>query len=456
MQKNGKFSLKSNPGFLLVLSFVGAIFIGALLLMLPIAHTKPLAFIDALFTTASATCVTGLMTINVAETFTSFGQAVILVLIQFGGMGVMTASTLFALILGKSVSMKGSSIVHGEFTVSHKIDIRKLVKWMVALIFSFEAIGAVIFFIFWVDDLGWSGAIWPSIFHAVSAFCNAGISIFPDGPVWMKYNPFVDINFMILMNSGAMGFVALIEGYEWVKKKKGSKYSFSLHTRVVAVSTILFVLIGAAGYMVFEADNVIKEMTFSHKLVSAFFHSISGRTAGFLNVDFGQLENSTLYMFMFLMFIGGAPGSTAGGIKLTTFAVLLALVVSKYRGTERAHIFNRAIPEELTSRAASIFIVLSSVLLLFLFLIFIVEPAGSASIEQSHGSFLPLLFEAVSAFGTVGSSMGITPALSVAGKILIIILMLFGRLAGIVLVITMGVAIRPRSYQLSEESIMIG
>jgi trk system potassium uptake protein TrkH len=456
MKKNRNFPLKSHPGFLLVLSFVGAIFIGALLLMLPIARTQPLSFIDALFTTTSATCVTGLLTINVAETFTFFGQAVLLVLIQFGGMGVMTASTLFALMLGKSVSMKGSSIVHSEFTVSHKIDIRKLVKWMVMLIFSFEAVGAVIFFISWADDLGLGGAVWPSIFHAVSAFCNAGISIFPDGPVWMKYNPIVDINFMILMNFGAMGFVALIEGYEWAKKRRASKYTFSLHTRVVAISTTLLILVGVAGYMVFEADNVIREMSFSHKLVSAFFHSISGRTAGFLNVDFGQLENSTLYMFMFFMFIGGAPGSTAGGIKLTTFAILVATVFSRYRGTERVHILNHAIPEELISRAISIFLVLSSVLLLFLFLIFIVEPAGSLSAEQSHGSFLPLLFEAVSAFGTVGSSMGITPSLSVAGKTLIMLLMLFGRLAGIVLVITMGVAIRPRSFQLSEESIMIG
>jgi len=448
--------LAANPAFLLVTSFLAAILLGTVLLMLPISHTGRLSFIDALFTATSATCVTGLLTVNVAETFTHFGQAVILVLIQCGGIGIMTASTLFVLLLGKSVSMKGSSIVLSEFAISNKIDVRKLVKWVVFLVIALETVGAAVFFILWVGKLGVAEAAWAAIFHAVSAFCNAGISVLPDGPASMGDSTVVDMNFMFLMCAGSIGFITLIESCEWLKRRGKSQFRFSLHTRVVAIATLVFILIGVAGFFLFESDNILKGMSFPEKITSSFFHSISSRTTGFQKVDFRMLEPSTIQMFIILMFIGGAPGSTAGGVKITTFAVLFFIVVSRFRGSERVQMLGRTIPDEEVSRAGAVFIFLFVLLALFVVLLLAVNPLHTGAPIEAQDSDLPLVFESVSAFGTVGFSMGITSSLSLTGKGLIILMMFIGRLLGSILVLTLAQSIRPISYELTEESIMIG
>jgi len=456
MVKSSRRKAGLEPTHITILMFVGVILIGTFLLMLPFAHKVPLSFVDALFTATSATCVTGLMTVNVAETFTTFGQVVIMLLIQLGAIGILTVSSFFMLALGRAVSMRESSVIHDAFSSSQKINIKRLIRMVITFLIGFEAVGTVIFTFLWTEELGFKGALWAALFHSISAFCNAGISIFPDALIGMEQKPFSDLTFAILIIGGSLGFMTITELYERSKSQKPGRKTWSLHTRLVLLYTLIFIVAGTVGYLALEYHNTLSGRPFWEQLTSSFFHSVSGRTAGFQNVDFALLENTTLYMFILFMFIGGAPVSTAGGIKITTLAVIIGMAVSRSRGLEKVHIFNRALPEDIVSRAISIVAISMTIVIAFTMLLLFTESGTAANVPQSRGLFIEIAFEVVSAFGTTGSSMGITPNLSVAGKLLVSVLMLLGRLGPITIAMAVSAHQMRASYQLSEEPVMVG
>ncbi|GMT42001.1 MAG: Ktr system potassium transporter B [bacterium] len=455
MTKARKPGRRFEPVHFLILLFAGVILAGSVLLMLPFANRTGLSFVDAVFTATSAVCVTGLMTLNVAETFTVFGQAVIMLLMELGALGIMSVSSLFVLMLGKSISMRNSSIVHGSLTMSHHINMRKLVSSVFILMLVFELAGWAALTLLWMDDLGLEGAAWAGLFHSISAFCNAGISIFPEELTGMEKSPVVCAVFDVLIIGGSVGFITVSELYDRCSRTRTRK-KWTLQTRLVLIYTALLILIGAAGFMIFEMKNVHEAKPVGEQLTSAFFHSISGRTAGFAAIDPSLYNNTTLYMLMILMFIGGASVSTAGGIKITTLAVLIGLALSRYKGHEKPHILNRSVPDQVVSHAISIVSLSVMIVALFIILLLVTESGSAMSLAQSRGRFIEIAFEVVSAFGTTGLSMGITSSLTMYGKILITLLMLIGRLGPLSIAMAVGTAQRTRTYQLSEESIMVG
>ncbi|MBI5637982.1 MAG: potassium transporter TrkH [Nitrospinae bacterium] len=467
-----KIRRRLEPSHWVILLYAAAIFIGGVALRLPVAQLKPVAFIDTLFISASAITVTGLSTVNVAESFTFFGQVMIMVLIQLGGLGILTVSSVFTIMLGRAVSMRGSGVFFDSFSISHQIDFKKLMKAVLFLMFSFEALGTAILTADWAHTMGWRKAFFAAMFHSVAAFCNAGISIFPNGLIGFEKDAVAEFTIAGLIIAGGLGFITISEIY---RRRHGlipgrlrrmfarqgeeavPRQSWSLQTRVVLVYSALLVGLGMMGYFAFELNNTLEGRPFGDQLMLSFFHSVGARTAGFQNVDFADLNNTTLNMIILLMFIGTAPGSTGGGVKVTTFAIMAALAVSRARGFEAVHVANRAIPEQTLSRAIAILSISVALLLTFITMLLITEgeTAGHAA-RSVHGHFLEIVFEAVSAFGTVGYSMGITGSLSGMGKMLIILLMMVGKLGPLTIALAVTARARARLYQLSEESVMVG
>jgi trk system potassium uptake protein TrkH len=441
----------------MALSFIIVILFGTVLLSFPISQTQPVSFLDNLFTATSATCVTGLLTVNVSESYTTFGQVVILGLIQVGGMGIIFVSSMFMMILGGSLSIRETAMVHESFSSTHKIDFKKLIMSIIAMLMIFEVAGAIAITIAWLEYFPLKEAMYHGAFHSVSAFFNAGISTLPQGLRSLPRSPVQDVIFTVLIFSGALGFLTFMEIYGMRKHTGATRATWSLQTRIIMKYTTILVLVGAVGFMLFEYNGALKEDSFVGKVLNSIFHSVSGRTAGFSNVDYSYLNNSTLYLFMILMFIGGAPGSAAGGIKVTTFAVLIHLAISRYKGHQSVNIFNRAVPEEIVSRSISIVFISVLVMTVFIFVLLITEAEMVDLHTHARATFMEILFESVSANGTVGLSMGATPQLSITGKIIITAMMLIGRLGPLSIAILVGSRGKGDvAYKLSEESVMVG
>ncbi len=446
-----------------VLMFSVIILAGTLLLMLPVSHKQPLSLIDALFTATSATCVTGLLTINVAEVFTGFGQAVIMILMELGAIGIITVSSLFLLMLGESVSMKNSSIIHDTFTASQRVNINRLVKRIVIYLLAFEVSGALLFAYLWWPELGFGSALFHGAFHAVSAFCNAGISTFADGLIGFDKDIPSSILFVVLLVAGGIGFLTIGELFDRLKlvflskkKRAENRWRWSLQIKVIMIYTFLSIAVSSLFILIFEEGNAHSGMPIEEQIVSSVFHAASSRTAGFSTVDISSFSDVSLYIFIILMFIGGAPVSTAGGIKVTTLAVIIGMGLSRIRGREKTDIMNRSIPEHTISRAVSIVFISIIVLVVSIFLLLITESQLNPIHINERGYFLSVLFEAVSAFGTVGLSIGITPLLSDYGKIIITLLMIMGRLGPLTVAMVVATGKREAHYQFAEEPIMIG
>ncbi len=461
-----------HPPQLVILLYSAAILVGGLLLKMPLSQAVPVSFLDSLFTAASAITVTGLTTVNVADSFTFFGQVIIMLLIQLGGLGILTVSSVFAIMLGRAVSMRDSSVFFDSFSVSHHIDLKRLMKAVIVLMFSFEAVGTTILLADWMPSMGWRKALFASLFHSIAAFCNAGISTFPNGFIGIEKDVVAELTMAVLIIFGGLGFVTIAELYErrtelapgrmrWMiehgQEKIVLRRSWSLQTRMVLVYSGLLTLMGMMGYFAFELNNTLAGRPFGEQLLVSFFHSVTSRTAGYQNIDFADLNNTTLNMIIFLMFIGAAPGSTGGGIKVTTFAIMTAMAVSRARGFEQVHVANRAIPEQTLSRAISIISISIALLLAFIMLLLITEGGnGGYAARSAHGSYLEIIFEAVSAFGTVGFSMGLTPSLTGIGKCLLVALMIIGKLGPLTIAMAVSARGRRSLYQLSEEGVMVG
>lgn len=443
--------IELTPPQILVIGFAAIILFGALLLTLPIASVtgKPLSFLDALFTATSATCVTGLVVVDTGSTFTTFGQIVIILLIQVGGLGFMTMSTLFAFALKKRISLKERLILQEAMNQGSMEGIVRLIRKVIRYSLTIEAIAAVIFSIRWSFDLGPAKGIYYGIWHAISFFNNAGFDLF--GPITGKFSsltsyaddPVVNIVSMGLIILGGLGFVVISDLLEYKKCRK-----LSLHSKVVLSTTGVLIVVGALVIYIFEYTNAktLGGLSWHGKIWAALFQSVTPRTAGANTVDLGSLRQATQFFMIVLMFIGASPGSTGGGIKTTTFTTLIGAMIAMIRGKEDIVLFHYRLGKDR---------ILKAITLTMIALFLVIFVAMVLSTTEAH-PFLMILFEVTSAFGTVGLTMGLTTDLTNFGKVMIVLMMFAGRLGPLTLAYALGPKAEKELYRYPEGKITIG
>ena len=437
-----------NPSKILVLGFATVILIGTLLLMLPIATEdgKGLAFLNALFTATSATCVTGLVVVDTGDTFSMFGELVILLLIQIGGLGFMTFATFLFLLLGKKISLKERMLLKEAFNNLQLAGIVKLVKRVLIFTAVNEIIGGAILSIRFSFDMPIGKAIYFGFFHAISNFNNAGFDLMGEFRSLTPYvdDPVVVLTVCSLITLGGLGFIVMNELYEYRETRR-----LSVHTKIVLITTLILTAGATILIFLFEYgnDKTLGPLSEVGKVLGALFHAVTPRTAGSNTLSIADLTHSTLFLTIILMFIGAGSGSTAGGIKITTFAVLMATVWSQIKGKEDVVLFKRRIVIETILKALTV--AMSGLMIVIIITLLL-------SVTEKGHNFIMYLFEATSAFGTVGLSMGLTPELSSLGRILIIFTMFAGRLGPL----TLGFAITKRrkseAFHHPKGNIMIG
>ncbi|MBF0361819.1 MAG: Trk family potassium uptake protein [Oligoflexia bacterium] len=419
------------PAQIIILTFVVLIAIGTILLMLPIssATIKPLGWVDALFMSVSASCVTGLATISVGNQLSLFGQLVLLMLSQIGGLGIMILYASMAILMGRSIQVKERIVLQDILDATNINEIISIITDIVRYTFFIELWGAIILTIgFIIEGLDFGAALYSGIFHSIMAFCNSGLSLYDNNLENYATKPIINITVAILIILGGIGFVVMKEVRDAVARRRKFNH-MTVHSRVVIVTSLLLIAAGTMIIFFGEFLNALDNYTLWEKFQIAFFQSVTTRTAGFNTIALNNLHNHTIYLMGILMFIGGSPGSTAGGIKTSTFATLIFSIKSMLRGGERVEIFNRTIPQYVVVKSTAITIL--SAMLVGFFIFMILKTDGKQS-------FLSIYFEVLSAFGTVGLSLGITPYLSVAGKLTITLLMFVGRVGPLTLALAIG------------------
>lgn len=446
------------PSHIAIISFAVLIAIGTLLFSLPISSKKGyLSFTDSLFMATSAVCVTGLTVVDTGKDLTTFGQSVLLMLVQLGGLGIMTFSTIFIYMLRGHISTHDRLILQGSFSYTGR-DIYSLLKHIFFFTILIEGIGAVALSIRWYGEYSLSTALYLSLFHSITAFCNAGFSPFSNSLI--KYQGDITINFIFisLIIAGGLGFFSLHEIKNLLYNgSKGSlnKRQLSLHTKMALIVTAILLLIGSIMFFALEKNNSLKGLGFGEQLLCSLFQSVTARTAGFNTVNFASLTNATLFITIMFMFIGASPGSTGGGIKTTTLGVLFAIIKSRFYAREDVSILNRTIPLEVASRSIAIASISFVIVALFTILLTITEVYNIPH-QESRGSFIEIMFEVVSAFGTVGLSAGMTERLTEIGKILICMVMFIGRLGPLTIAMAVSREEAKGRFKYSEENLMVG
>lgn len=418
---------KMQPTQVMVLGFASVILIGALLLNLPIATQsgESIGFIDALFTSTSAVCVTGLIMADTATYWNGFGHVVIILLIQIGGLGFMTITTLFALITKKRINLKERLLIQESLNQFDLSGLVKLTRYVLLMTFTIEGIGALILSTVFIPQFGLLKGTWYSIFHAISAFCNAGFDLM--GPVSGKFSSLtyyvnnftVSVTISLLIIFGGLGFPVILD---IIKNRKLSK--LNLHSKIVLITTVSLILVGTVLILILEYNNpkTIGKLGFGGKVLASFFQSVTTRTAGFNTVDLTAMHENSLFIMIILMFIGAAPASTGGGVKVTSIATLVLTVKSFILGKEDIEVGERRIGTSIVRKSLGIFVIGIIVVLSGTIIITITDPSFNL-IEAG--------FEVVSAFATVGLSLGGSPNLSTLGKIFIMLFMFMGRVGSL-------------------------
>lgn len=449
--------LKAHPATFVLAGFLLAITVGTLMLKLPIStEADQILWVDAMFTATSAVCVTGLVVVDTGSYFTVFGQCVILLLIQVGGLGVMTISVFLFRWVGRNISFRQRMAVQDLFAHTPREDIFSLVKSIVLFTLVAELLGVVLLSIHWSRELPILGAIYFAVFHSVSAFCNAGFALLPDSMV--RYNESFLLNMTIcgLILVGGIGFPVLYDLQSWFMNQKNKRTRLSVQTKTVLVTSMVLIVSGALIFALLEQQAIGHAPSLQHRVLAPLFQSITCRTAGFNTVDIASLKDATLSMMIFLMFFGASPGSCGGGVKTTTLALLTAFTMTRIRKKKRVNLFRKSIPNETVTRSVSLVLVSVGLIGLVLFMLLVGDAISGRQLTCSQRSFLAYLFETVSAFGTVGLSMGITPELNPWGKCWIILMMIIGRVG----VLTFSYIIvgtgTTNGIEYSEENLMVG
>ncbi len=437
---------------MIVFGFAVIILMGGILLNLPIAsrNGESVGFVNSIFTATSAVCVTGLVIVDTGTHWTVFGQLIIILLIQIGGLGFMTMSTLFALIVGRRITLKERLLIQESLNQFDLEGLVRLTKRIIIATFTIELIGAFLFSLVFVPEFGFRKGIAFGLFHGISAFCNAGFDLIGGFRSFMPYvsNPIINITAMLLIIIGGLGFSVWIDLYGLLRTRSFSK--LSLHSKVVLTMTAFLIVSGTISIFILEMGNpdTLRNLPASGKILASLFHSVTPRTAGFNTLDMASLTVPSKFMTIILMFIGGSSGSTAGGIKTTTAAILLLTVISVVKGKEDAEIFERHLPKYLVYRALAITIISLSLVIFMAMVLSITE----------NTDFMTLIFESTSAFGTVGLTLNYTPNLSFPGRIIISIMMFAGRVGPLSLVLALAQsAVRNKNnMKYPEDRIMVG
>jgi trk system potassium uptake protein TrkH len=444
------FQLKLAPAQVVLLSFGGWILIGSLVLILPVsaAPGKSIGFVDAFFMSTSATCVTGLATLSLPDDFSMFGQMVLLLLLQVGGLGIMTLSSSMAIIMGKNLQMREQVIMQDVLDASGSQELLNLIVDIIRYTFIVEFIGAMILTVgFYQEGFEIGQALYFGFFHAISAFCNAGLALFNNSLEDFKFQPLIHLTIAFLIILGGLGFSVFQDIVTNLKQRRSFK-SLTVHSKIVLSVNGLLLAFGTIYLFFGEFLHAFQDMNMWERLQVSFFQSVTPRTAGFNSINFNSLHPHSLYMIVLMMFIGASPGSTGGGVKTTTFAILLQSVTATLKGKYHVEFFERKVPSATVVKSIAIFIISLIVVSAGILVMMRIEP---------EKSFLSIFFEVVSAFGTVGLSLGITPFLSVLGKLTIIVLMFIGRVGPLTLVLAIGSrAVMPRKVEYPEGKVLIG
>jgi len=421
-----------SPPRVLALGFLGLILAGSVLLLLPISSRGGCSVEDAVFTATSAVCVTGLIVKDTPVDFTVFGQLVIMVLIQLGGLGYMTSASIIPLVMGKKIGLGQRVLIKEALNTLTLEGVVRFTKVVLKVTLFLELCGALMLSAVFIPDLGIVKGIYFGVFHSISAFNNAGFSLFSDSLV--RYAGNVPVNFVVcsLIILGGIGFFFISDVFAFIRK---DVRRLTQHTKIVASASLILILVGAFGFYVFEASNpaTLAAMAPQKKLLVSVFSSVTARTAGFNTVDFSVLGKGTLLLIMILMFIGAAPGSTGGGVKVTTFSVIILSLIATMTGKNDVVVFHRRITEHIVFKAFTI-VALSSVF---------VACASLALMYIEKNSSASYIFEIVSAFGTVGLSVGdggtrsLSALLGPMGKMVVAVTMFFGRLGPLTLAFAM-------------------
>jgi len=429
-----KYSLwqRLSPPQLFVGSFALLVMVGTLgLKFLPGLYvSQPLNWLDALFTATSAVCVTGLIVEDTAGYFTTLGQLYLLLLIQLGGLGMLTFTSLVVIAIGGRLSLRQESLSAGSpIELSHhRLDPRHLLLDVIRFTLAFEAFGAVSLYALWAPQLGWENAAWPAVFHSVSAFCNAGFSTYSDSLIGFQRSPATLAVISTLIVAGGIGFLAWEELVLWFDNRRLSRrFRLSLHTQLVFVASAVLIFLPWPLFTWLEWNASLKDLPPFHKLTNGLFLSITARTAGFNSIDYQQATEAGNFLTILLMSIGGSPGGTAGGMKTTTIALLLILAWSRLQGEEIASLGGRSLRKETTDRAVGLAVIAFALMTAGILALAVTER------NTTRGNFEDRMFEAVSAFNTVGLTTGQTSHLSSGGRIVVIGLMFLGRVGPLVL-----------------------
>lgn len=434
-----------HPTQVLALGFIGVILVGMVLLMVPFAtvDNRGLSWLDALFTATSAVCVTGLVVVDTGTALTRFGQIVILVLVQIGGLGFMSLAAMIAVLLGKRITINDRVILKESLNQLSLQGIVRVIRSIVVLTIAIELVGALILAWSFAQTMPLGEAMYHGIFHAVSAFNNAGFDLFTTSLIDYNNDPIVMLCIMALLTIGGMGLLV----WENAIQHGVRVARWSLHTKIVMVTTVVLLLVGSIVVFCVEYRAVaFADFSFGEKVLNSMFQSATSRTAGFFSVTMTSLTTATIVVMMILMFIGASPGSTGGGIKTTTFALAILTVYNVLRGRSEIHVGQRTVTAPLLLKSfAVVFVAISWVMVATLIL----------TVTES-APFLWLVFEVVSAFATVGLTLGVTPELSDIGKLVIIATMYIGRVGPLTLFAALMLRSRAPLYRHPEESVLVG
>lgn len=464
--------LAQSPLHVFLGSFAGFILLGTGLLMLPGAHAPdhPISFLDALFTATSATCVTGLTVVDTGTAWTRFGQLVIITLVQIGGLGIMTFAAFFGLAFGRGMGVRGAAAVGEVLNLELIGRVGRVTVWILGATFGFELLGVYLLYGHWVDNAGNllppGEQLYYSVFHSISAFCNAGFGLYSDSMVRYAGNWPVVLSISSLVVLGGLGFVVIMEvatyrfwAHPILRRvpfiRRRVKYQqlpkLSLQSKIVLVTTVGLLIVGAIGFLALEWNNTMHKLEPNERFAAAIFQSMAARTAGFNSIDTLDTTTSTQFWTIALMIVGGSPGSVAGGIKTTTFFVMILAVLSTVRGRP-PEAFKRRIPELLIRKSLVMLVLALSFIFVATLLLTITEADGMGA---DHYGFEHILFEAASAFCTVGLSSGVSSELTPAGRLIIIACMYCGRIGPLTLVLAIGRRYA-RKFEYPEEQVMIG
>ncbi len=428
----------------LALGFFIVIFIGGTILSLPISSASGEAtnFLDSIFTATSATCVTGLVTVDTGTHWNLLGQTVIMILIEIGGLGFMSFATFISVLIGRRITLKSRLLMQEAMNTFNIQGLVKMLKKVMLFTFIIQFIGALILSTQLIPEFGVARGIYISIFSSISTFCNAGFDLFGNFNSYTAYydNSIILLTVSALIAIGGLGFIVLLELYNYKSTKK-----LSLHAKVVLLITTILIVGGTI--VMFILENTLGNMNIKDKIVNSIVASISPRTAGINSVPIDKMTTTSKFITVILMFIGGSPGSTAGGLKTSTFGIILCTAISVIKGKENADIFGRTIPRGLQLKAVTLLIIGMGLVTTVTMALTIAEP---------NEAFLDVLYEATSAFGTVGLTTGVTQRLSEPGKIIIIMLMYLGRVGPLTVVMALISRKKGTNYKYPEGKILIG